>query len=196
MKLPEIEAPEEKATHARARAVVVVPVAAAVLLITSDAKSATSGNLKPVPNRPTLENTIASDVKSKSGQMAQSDPAVLGRTDTTPVRILVKLDYDPVSSYRGGLPSLAATSPATTGKKLSQNKAAVDAYTAYVTAYEQKVLDRITKRIPNAKVEQRYRTVYGGVAMTLPANTIGDLLAIDGVVAVQADSRQHTDPAR
>src|SRR5215475_3862252 len=151
------EATEPNRTLACPRAVVAVAVAAALLLITSDAKSATSGNLKPVPNQPTLENTIASDLKSKSGQMAQSDAALLGRTDTTLVRILVKLDYDPVSSYRGGVPSLAATSPAATGKKLSQNKAAVDAYTDYAIAYEAKVLDRIRKQIPTAKVEQRYR---------------------------------------
>jgi hypothetical protein len=169
---------------------------AAIMSFVLVAYSASAANLTVSPTRPTLESTIASDVKSKSGRMAQSDPALLGRSDPTPVRILVKLDYDPVSSYGGGLPGLPATSPAMTGRKLSDNKAAVDAYTGYAAAYEAKVLDRIRKQIPAAKVEQRYRTVYGGVAMTLPANRIGDLLAIDGVVAVQADTRQHTDPAK
>jgi hypothetical protein len=176
---------------------VAVPAAAAALLIAADARSASSGNLTLAPNQPKQESTITRDEKSPvAGRAAQSDPALLGRRDSTPLRILVKLAYDPVSSYGGGLPGLAATSPAKTGKKLSQNKAAVDAYTEYTVAYEAKVLDRIRKQIPTAKVEQRYRAVYGGVAMTLPANRIGDLLAIDGVVAVQADTREHIDPAK
>ena len=174
----------------------IAKAAATIMPFVFGAYSASAANLAPAPNQLKLESTIASDVKSKSGQMAQSDPALLGRSDPTPVRILVKLDYDPVSSYGGGLPGLPATSPAMTGRKLSDNKAAVDAYTGYAAAYEAKVLDRIRKQIPAAKVEQRYRTVYGGVAMTLPANRIGDLLAIDGIVAVQADTRQHTDPAK
>jgi hypothetical protein len=38
------------------------------------------------------------------------------------------------------------------------------------------------------------RAAYGGVSMTLPANKIGDLLSIEGVVAVQRDSlaQPHT----
>ena len=112
------------------------------------------------------------------------------------VHILVKLDYDAVANYDGDIPGLAATNPEKTGRKLKQNKDAVDAYTRYVIAYESQVLDRIKARIPTAKVRQSFRTIYGGVAMTLPANRIGDLLSIDGVVAVQQDSLEQPQTVR
>ena len=127
---------------------------------------------------------------AKSG--LATDPAVRpgspGRTDATPVDIMVKLGYDPIASYDGDIAGLEATNPQKTGKKLKDNKAAVDAYTRYVIAYETEVLDRIKAKIPPAKVRQSFRAAYGGVAMTLPANKIDDLVAIDGVVAVQRDS--------
>lgn len=126
-----------------------------------------------------------------SGPSAKSDPALLGRTDATPVHVLVKLDYDPVMNYQGDIPGFAATSPQKTGVKLKQNQSAVDAYTGYVASYESKVLDRVRKRIPEVKVRQSLRTIYGGVAMTLPANRIGALLSIEGVVAVQPDSLER-----
>ena len=162
-------------------------LAAALVAIT-----AAAGNLALTPTQPQQEDTITMNAaKSRPRLIAQSDPALLGRTDATLVAVLVRLDYDPVASYEGNVPGFAATSPQTTGKKLSQNKAAVDAYTGYVTAFESKVLARVRSKIPAAKVRQSLRTVYGGVAMTLPANRIGDLLAIEGVVAVQQDSLEH-----
>jgi len=133
--------------------------------------------------------------KEQFRRIVQSDPALLERTDATPVNVLVKLAYDPVARYEGDVPGLAATNPRTTGKKLGENKAAVDAYTAYVSAYESRVLAQVSSKIPDAKIHQSLRTVYGGVAMTLPANRIGDLLSIEGVVAVQRDSVQKTLPA-
>ena len=170
---------------------------AATALALLEASLVPAANLVPSPTQPKLQDTITMTApKPQTPRAAQSDPALLGRTDSVPIRILVKLDYDPVSSYGGDIPGLAATSPAKSGKRLSQNKPAVDAYTAYVVAYETKVLDRIKQRIPTAKVGERYRTAYGGVGMTLPANRIGELLAIEGVVAVQQDSLEHTNAVR
>ena len=69
--------------------------------------------------------------KSSSGAIAQSDPALLGRTDATPVNVMIKYDYDATASYAGGVDGLAATSPRVTGKSLKANAAAVQAYDAY-----------------------------------------------------------------
>jgi hypothetical protein len=161
------------------------------MLVAPTVNSATAGSLGPAADQPQQESTFAMELKrSRSGPTAKSNPALLGRTDSTPVHILVKLDYDPIVDYPGDIPGLAATSPNKTGIKLKQNKA-VDAYTRYVATYESKVLDRVVERIPEAKVHQSFRTIYGGVAMTLPANRIGDLLSIEGVVAVQPDSLER-----
>jgi len=134
--------------------------------------------------------------KSQLEPVMQSDPSLLGRADPTEVNIIVKLGYEPIASYGGGIAGLAATNPQKTGKKLKENKVAVDAYTRYVIAYESDTLARIKAKIPSAKITQSFRAAYGGVAMTLPANRIDDLVAIDGVVAVQKDSAEQTMGAR
>src|SRR5438270_830023 len=56
------------------------------------------------------------------------------------------------------------------------------------TAFESRVVNAIKGKIPSADVRQSFRNIYGGVSMTLPANAIGDLLSVDGVVSVQQDS--------
>jgi subtilisin family serine protease len=142
--------------------------------------------------QPTFDSHyVGKTVKSQLGQIAQSDPALLNRTDGTPVNVIVKLDYDSVSSYGGNIPGYAATSPGKTGKKLKQNQAAVAAYTAYATTYESQVLSNVRSKVAGAKIRQSFRNVYGGVSMTLPANRIADLLAVDGVVAVQQDKLEQ-----
>jgi len=164
-------------------------LAVAMALAAPVADAAPNGNLTLAPIQPQQDNTIVkSGAKSRIESIPQSDPALLGRTDATPVGIIVKLGYDPIASYDGDIAGLAATNPQKTGKKLKDNKAAVDAYTRYVIAYETEVLDRIKVKIPPAKVRQSFRVAYGGVAITLPANKIGDLVAIEGVVAVQRES--------
>ena len=60
--------------------------------------------------------------KSRTGRIAETDPELLGRTDSAPVNVVVKLDYDSVATYEGNIQGLAATSPKTTGKKLKQNE--------------------------------------------------------------------------
>ncbi|HEX6970454.1 MAG TPA: S8 family serine peptidase [Micromonosporaceae bacterium] len=124
--------------------------------------------------------------KSPTSRMAKTDPALLGRTDDKPVSVLIKLAYDPVATYEGGIPGLAATSPAVTGRKLA-GSADERRYENHLAKREQAFETELIRKIPGAKIRQRLRTVYGGVAATVPANRIADLLKIDGVVAVQRD---------
>src|SRR3954463_525639 len=101
------------------------------------AAAVTATNLTPTPTQPTQDNTIVmKGGKTRPAGIPPSDPTLLGRTDSTLGAHLVKLDYDAVTNYDGDIPGLAATNPDKSGKKLTQNKAAVDAYTRYVTAYE------------------------------------------------------------
>jgi hypothetical protein len=81
--------------------------------------------------------------KSPSGRLAQTDPALLGRTDSTTMSVLVKLDYDATASYAGGVDGLAATSPKVTGRKLNGNSPAERAYGAYTAGIEQRVVNAL-----------------------------------------------------
>ena len=46
-------------------------------------------------------SSIITGAKSTTGKLAQTDPSLLGRTDVTPVHVVVKLDYDATASYAG-----------------------------------------------------------------------------------------------
>jgi hypothetical protein len=126
--------------------------------------------------------------KSRTGNLAQSDPSLLGRTDATPVNVVVKLDYDATASYAGGIDGLAATSPRVTGKKLTGKSAAERAYESYTKGIDSKFRRDLAATVPGAKAGRSLQRVYGGVAVRLPANQVGKVLALQGVAAVQLDS--------
>ena len=71
-----------------------------------------------------MQTDTVDGAKSVTGKLAQSDPALLERTDATPVNVVVKLDYDATASYNGDIAGLPATSPRVTGKKLTGTSAA------------------------------------------------------------------------
>ncbi len=133
--------------------------------------------------------------KSRSGAIAQSDPALLARTDSAPVKILVKLDVDATATYDGRIDGLAATSPTITGKHLAQNGKAVSAYERYLHSVTDKASAAIRSAVPQAAIEEALTTAYGGVAVTVPANRAKDLLKVPGVVAVQSDKLEQLDRA-
>jgi len=130
--------------------------------------------------------------KSRSGALAQTDPALLGRNDSTPVPVLIKLDYDAVASYAGGVEGLAATSPEVTGLALDENTAAVTAYLGHVADEEAAARAAIEAAVPQSTVLDSYQLAYGGVNAVVPANKIGSLLSVTGVAAVQEDKLEQT----
>lgn len=155
---------------------------------TTAAGAAKPGKLKLGAVAPVQQGVPASTAKSLLGKVAESDPSLLARTDTAPLDVVVKLDYDSVASYAGGIAGLPATSPKATGRKLRQNRAAVAAYTSFLAGLEAEIVARIKQRVPEAEVGQSFRNVYGGVALTLPANKAKEVAALKGVVAVQKDA--------
>ncbi len=89
-------------------------VAVTSLLAVTVASPATAQQ-EPVPpdfTATTLEpvETITGS-KSATSRIAQTDPELLGVTDSAPVDVVIKLDYDSVATYQGTIPGLAATSP-------------------------------------------------------------------------------------
>ena len=88
------------------------------------------------------DNTVTA-AKSSSGRLATSDPALLGRTDSALVNVVVKLDYDATASYKGGVAGLAATSPSVTGAKLTGRSSAERAYEAYTSGLDETFRSRL-----------------------------------------------------
>ena len=169
-------------------ALAVLCLLAGQLLFASVAAGADPSRFTATPLTP---DTTFVGAKSLSGSIAQSDPALLGRSDSTPVHVMVKYDFDVPSTYTGGVHGLSATSPRSTGKSLAQNAGAVKAYDAYTASRSKDISARAEKAVPGMKLGATFRTAYGGVAATLPANKIGDLLKTPGVVAVQMDTLEQ-----
>ena len=146
------------------------------------------------PNGPALSGaslTPAGRVqadKAPTSRLAETDQSLLGKSDAAPVQVMIKLDYDSVATYGGGIRGLEATSPSVTGKALTDAATARQRYEAHIAGKEQAFTAELANRVPQATVGRSLRTVYGGVAAQVPANRIADVLAIPGVVAVQRDA--------
>ena len=138
----------------RSRRSTLVSVFAAAALVTG-AIAAPANAAEPVPDFTATPLTASEPpqegARSKSGQLAESDAALLGRSDAAVVPIMVKVDVDPVASYAGGLEGFAATSPEVTGKELSLSDPAVKAYLAHVDAVIAETQAKITATVPSAK---------------------------------------------
>jgi hypothetical protein len=125
--------------------------------------------------------------KAPTSRLAKTDRSLLGRSGSAPLQVVIKLDYDPVATYAGGIGGLAATSPSVTGKSLSNVTAAKQRYEAYIDGKEKAFKAELGTRVPRARLGTSLQTVYGGVAARVPANSIAEILRIPGVVAVQED---------
>ncbi|HEY8543607.1 MAG TPA: S8 family serine peptidase, partial [Acidimicrobiales bacterium] len=129
--------------------------------------------------------------KAPSSQLAQSDPELVARRDAASVNVMVKLDYDSVATYAGGVDDLEATSPSVTGEELTGESAAEEEYQEYIDDRKAEIVADMEAAVPQVEVGDSLDIVYGGVVATVPANKVKDLLEVDGVVAVQEnDLRQ------
>jgi hypothetical protein len=125
--------------------------------------------------------------KSPTSRLARTDRSLLGLQSSRPINVIVKLDYDSVATYAGGIENLRPTSPQVTGRSLEANRNAVSEYLGFVRDFEADVMDSISSTVPQARVITSFRIAYGGLALRVPANRADDLLEIDGIVAVQRD---------
>ncbi|MEU9885849.1 S8 family serine peptidase [Sphaerisporangium sp. NPDC051011] len=128
--------------------------------------------------------------KSPSGKLAKSDTALFKATGNAPVNVVVKLDYDSLAAYKGGVDDLKGTSPSVTGKSLDIKSDAAKKYEKHIEGVENDFLSALGKNVPGARAGQRLRTVYGGITVRLPANKAVELLKLPGVAAVQEDKLQ------
>lgn len=163
----------------------IVAMAGPAIAAPNDPKAFTAQGLSP--------SSTVTAAKSPSGRLAQSDKALLARTDPAPVHVMVKLDYDAAASYKGDVAGLPATSPSVTGTRLSGKTPAEQAYKRYTGQIDSTFRSTVAKRVPSVRAGQSVSNVYGGLALTVPANQVKTLLTIKGVSAVQLDTINHVD---
>ncbi|EAQ00230.1 serine protease, subtilase family protein [Janibacter sp. HTCC2649] len=150
----------------------------------------------PSPTRPftatplTASDTVSAN-KAPSSRLARTPQDLLKRTDSARVNVMIKYDYDAAASYTGGVRSLAATSPSVTKRKLTGKSAAEKTYAAFQSGRERTISAAVRKAAPAATIGTSFQVVYGGVAASVPANSIRDIAKVPGVVAVLPDDLQH-----
>ncbi|MBO3745306.1 S8 family serine peptidase [Streptosporangiaceae bacterium NEAU-GS5] len=171
----------------------VAAIAASGLVVGAFPGGSAAADPTPSPSKPSLtakpltpDNQVFG-AKSFTGKLAESDAALLRTQSATPVNVVVKLDYDSLAAYKGGLSGLPATSPSVTGKALDVKSADATKYSKHIEAVENNFLGALSRQVPSAKVGQKLRTVYGGVALQVPGNKAAELLKLPGVAAVQKD---------
>ncbi|MEU9835873.1 S8 family serine peptidase [Streptosporangium sp. NPDC048047] len=125
--------------------------------------------------------------KSATGRLARSDTTLLRSASSAPVNVMVKLDYDSYAAYQGDLEGLPATSPSKTGKALDVRSATARKYEKHIERVENAFLAELARKVPDARAGQRLRTVYGGIALRIPADKAAEVLKLPGVAAVQND---------
>jgi hypothetical protein len=169
----------------------VVGLIAPISLMAAGGAAQASGSgdstFKVAPDTVTRESTVHGD-KAPTSRLAQSDPALLSRTDSQRVPVMIKLDYDSTATYTGGVKGLAATSPSVTGAPLTGKSSKEKAYEGYLADQEQSIEARIKKAVPSATFSGSLRRVYGGVTATVPADSAKVVANVPGVVAVQRNT--------
>ncbi|HEX4817953.1 MAG TPA: S8 family serine peptidase [Nonomuraea sp.] len=170
-------------------------VAAGLSVVASLVPAAALAGPTPAPRKwqavPLTPAEVVDGAKSPTGKLAKSDRALLRNRSSAPVDVVVKLDYDSLAAYRGGLPGLPGTSPAVTGKPLDTRSAEARRYEQHIADVENAFLAELAEKVPGARVGQRIRTVYGGIALRIPGDKAAEVLKLPGAAAVQEDKPQQ-----
>lgn len=113
------------------------------------------------------------------------------------ISVIVKLEDAPLAAYGGDIAGLPATAPIRTGaRRLDATTAASRNYLAYLDQRQRAFARQAMAAIPQARLAARYRLVFGGVAMIIPASQLDRLAALPGVAWVQRDELRHADTDR
>ena len=126
--------------------------------------------------------------------VSKSDLAAIAAKNDRALYI-VRLANMPVSSYRGGVAGLPATSPRGKGH-IKTDSGAVKAYVRYLDQQQNKVLARLTAKTKKAyKPDYNYRYSFPGFSLRLSGREAALLRATPGVFSVRASEMRkiHTD---
>lgn len=112
------------------------------------------------------------------------------------VTVIVRMQGEPLASYRGSIAGLAATSPRAIGSaRLDARSLNSQRFLAHLNARQQAFATQMRGAIPTARVLHRYQAVFNGLAVSVPVSRISRLAALPGVAAIYEDKllRLQTD---
>ena len=103
----------------------------------------------------------------------------MGYTQVDPgsVSVIIKLEYDSIAAYKGGMDGLDACSIAVTGgSRLDLSTPACLAYRAFLERKVEDLEQALSERIPKARIVHRLLTVFGGASIILNKDRVKELL--------------------
>ena len=110
------------------------------------------------------------------------------------VSVIVKLDAEPLATYRGGIPGLAPTSPEATGAPQLDLKSPNSlAYLEHLAKVENTFEATAAKALSKVQVINRFDVILGGVSLLVPADQVSILAKLPGVKAVYPDELLQID---
>ena len=115
---------------------------------------------------------------------------MMGYTQADPgsVSVIVKLEYDSIASYKGGVDGLDACSIAVTGgRRLDLGTLACLAYRDFLEGKVDELEQVLRNRISEARIVHRLLVVFGGVSIILNEDRVEELLDLPGVAAIFED---------
>ena len=125
--------------------------------------------------RPLAASDTVEGFKSATGELAESSPSLLGRTDATGSTSWSSSTTTPPRATPATSTDSPATSPRVTGVDLTGATAAEVSYESYTGEHRCAVpRRRRTGRSRRRRPASRSTRVYGGVAMQLPANQVDE----------------------
>ena len=127
--------------------------------------------------------------KPATGRPVRSDPELLRASSNEITPVLVKLDYDAVAAYAGGIPGLAAAGPSVTGRRLDVGDPVIAAYEEHLAGWRRP--SQWAWPRPSAGID-RHPAAHGvrRCGRGLPADR-AKTVTLPGVLAVRADTRNQ-----
>jgi subtilisin family serine protease len=157
------------------------------------------GNDVPQPNAHRPERTrygvslLAAVALAAAGLTSLPSGAAAAAASGGPTaRYLVQLDEEPLATYTGGVPGIAATKPAR-GGKLNRTSGNAKAYREHLRQQRKAVLDGVG--VPADRTRVTLETAFNGFAADLTGPQAARLRATRGVRAVYENRTVHTATA-
>ena len=138
------------------------------------------------------ELTVAKQLQGVPGEERYNDGVTKTPRSREPltlpdgrVRYIVQLEDPPVASYRGGIGRFEATSPARTGaRKLDMRAAKSVAYRGHLRERQESFARELTRVAPEAKIGHRYQVVFNGLSVAVNPNRVDAISRMPGVKRV------------
>lgn len=133
---------------------------------------------------------------SPMSALADSYPGDPGNMQVTGAEVYIILLQDaPLASYRGDLPGLEATHPATRGEnKLDMNSPASLAYRDYLAAQQTSLINTMQASLGRqVEVVFQYDVAVNGMAVRLNSQEAAWVARLPGVISVQVETIEYPD---